>query len=1066
MNKKLVLSVLSTAVLTSMAASAMALEPGFYVGGNVDKYYSTTALSKNFKVAVKEVLKQPTVYVDKEGKAANFVEALFADDINTVLKPATPDMFEDDDYKIVGTDKVWNKKGEDWPPVPGTDLKVESVSAINGTEVIVKLASVPAELPLPGSFTVSDSNGKVYAVTQIAQTTTGEYKLTLGTAVEGKGTLTVKHGDSQASKDFDTTILGLKLGITLADDDARLVADGADNTIITVTVKRDGVVDENFKGEVKFQSLKNAKFAKEAVAFDKGVAQVQVTSVSSPVVVNDTIIATISEAEDPEFIGQSTSINLQYVPKDVIGDIDKKVFVTNAESDRASDVYVKFNDKFDFDKLYTDWTENPAIIKVSGKGLNSLDTVVREVLDLVKVDDRTIKLVLAESQALRDNSTVTVEVEDDRIEGLLQKSSIPFNLVDPDAPKAVKVTAPDYKTLVAEFTEPVSVTTAEEVSNWVLNGHQLTKADADITVGNIINEDGDVASYVKPDGSNPAIDNRHFVTIKLTEEGIKNYKATGAKNLLQAYNINDYAGLTDRTGQNTATTQEFEFVTPSAPGAATVSFVEQSPEQFKVEFNEVVVKTKGNDADLTIGDFVIERQVGFEADGVTPKWEAFNPDNQDLFKLELNKDGKNPKVYYLELLNDWTVIHDTNSKNINYYTPGYNKLRFTLKANAVKSKRTGVVIDKEIQDTITLDIDDKAPTFTAEQVVVDKVPQKQVAITMSEPIQMVVIEKDENGNERPVPVNTEKVTPGQKQKEVPVPTYEFVSADKKTTILGKLVPGSLTEDDTQFIIEPIEPDKLTAGEWTVYIRSISDDVGNTSDTLKQTLTIQPTEEEKGKPQIIWAEAIDNIDTYVDDKFKAEDVIVIQYGTEMSLEALKSNIYTVNAKSLPTGVKITSTDAEYTASGLKGTRVTITLPKDFLGETHDKLVGTVSEPHMLNVNKRLTDAKGTRIEGPTEVELTYNLKKDVYTIPALDQLVKGDNGVVEPEPTPAQKALTAINSGTYTVEDLKTAGVKAVDDAKFDDYKTAIDAAKAAKNDDLTLEEVQAEVTKVNETPAP
>lgn len=155
MNKKLVLSVLSTAVLTSMAASAMALEPGFYVGGNVDKYYSPSALAGNFKVAVKEVLKQPTVYVDKDGKAANFVEALFADDINTVLKPATPDMFEDDDYKIVGTDKVWNKKGEDWPPVPGTDLKVESVSAINASQIQIVFSQKVDETSAESSSNVT-----------------------------------------------------------------------------------------------------------------------------------------------------------------------------------------------------------------------------------------------------------------------------------------------------------------------------------------------------------------------------------------------------------------------------------------------------------------------------------------------------------------------------------------------------------------------------------------------------------------------------------------------------------------------------------------------------------------------------------------------------------------------------------------------------------------------------------------------------------------------------------------------------------------------------------------------
>ncbi|WP_342404962.1 immunoglobulin-like domain-containing protein [Brevibacillus sp. FSL K6-2834] len=852
----------------------------------------------------------------------------------------------------------------------------------------MKLANVPATLPLPSTFAVSDSNGKVYAVTNIAATTVpGEYKLTLGTAVEGKGTLTVKHGESQATKDFDTTIAGLKLSVDVADEDYRLIADGADNTIIKITVKRDGVVDENFKGEVKFQSLKGAKFAKEAVAFDKGVAQVQVTSISSPIVVNDTIIATVSQAEDPDFIGERIAVNLQYVPADGNGDIDKKVFITSAESDRASDVYVKFNDKIDFNKLYADWDygKGEAKIIVRGKGLTSNADVDREVLDIVKVDDRTIKLVLAEEEALKDNSAVTILVNDERIKGLLQKSEYPFNLVDSDAPKAVKVTAPDYKTLVAEFNEPVSAAVAEKPSNWVLNGHRLTDADiVSIKVGNIVDEDGNVESYVRPTATTEAIDNRHFVTIKLTEtkgNGVNYYKQQGAKNLLQAYNIHDYAGKTDTTGQNTATTQEFEFITPVVPEAGSVDFVLQSPEQFKIKFDEPVQKVGGGD--LSLANFNFERQHGFDKDG-NPVWVAYNTDVVNLqFPVMLTKDKKNGSVYYFELQDDWTVILDTEKNNINYYTPGYNKVRLTLKKDQIESKRTGAKYDQDVVKVIEMELDDTAPTFTAKQVVEKNVPQKRVAITMSEPIQMALANGDA--------ANTEGTTKSQTQEKVPTPTFEFVSKDKKTTILGKLVEGSLSEDDTQFEIEPIEPDKLTAGDWTVYIRSISDDIGNTSDTLKQDLTILPTEQEKGKAQIIWAEAIDNIDALKDGVIKPEDVVVIQFGTEMSLDAYRSSIYTINGKPLPEGVNITATEAEYTNSGLKGTRVTITLPKTFLGDTSDEIIGKFSEPHILNVNKRLEDAAGNRLISPSEVELTYDLDGtgSLYVIPEIDKLVNGD-----------------------------------------------------------------------------
>lgn len=257
MNKKLVLSVLSTAVLTSMAASAMALEPGFYVGGNVDKYYSTTALSKNFKVAVKEVLKQPTVYVDKEGKAANFVEALFADDINTVLKPATPDMFEDDDYKIVGTDKVWNKKGEDWPPVPGTDLKVESVSAINSKSVKVTFGSAVEALTKDNVTVVNKTTGdkqyiKAVTLSEDKKSATVEFYESLA---KGTYTATVKVGEKTGSKDFDF-VKGEVAKIQV--DTLQVVPANEPTAIAFKALDENGLdITEDVKAEIDFESTTN-----------------------------------------------------------------------------------------------------------------------------------------------------------------------------------------------------------------------------------------------------------------------------------------------------------------------------------------------------------------------------------------------------------------------------------------------------------------------------------------------------------------------------------------------------------------------------------------------------------------------------------------------------------------------------------------------------------------------------------------------------------------------------------------------------------------------------------------
>ncbi|MDA5108119.1 Ig-like domain-containing protein [Brevibacillus thermoruber] len=149
MNKKLVLSVLSTAVVASMAASAMAKpNAGFYVGGNVDKYYSIDAFINHLDTALDEILDNldSTTFVDENGKAAPFLSALNAqteEELNAVTESARLDHFEKNPYTIVdGTGSYNPEEDEDLlPPVDGGELKVESVSAINASQIEVKFGA-------------------------------------------------------------------------------------------------------------------------------------------------------------------------------------------------------------------------------------------------------------------------------------------------------------------------------------------------------------------------------------------------------------------------------------------------------------------------------------------------------------------------------------------------------------------------------------------------------------------------------------------------------------------------------------------------------------------------------------------------------------------------------------------------------------------------------------------------------------------------------------------------------------------------------------------------------------
>jgi hypothetical protein len=159
-NKKLVLSVLSTAVVTSMAASAMAKpNAGFYVGGNVDRYYSIDAFFNHFDEALDQILDNldSTTFVDDQGKAAPFLVALEADDLSEVTEPARLDHFEKNPYTIVDGTGVYNPEEDEdlLAPDPG-ELKVESVSAINGT-VTVTFDKELAEAPKAADLVIKKS---------------------------------------------------------------------------------------------------------------------------------------------------------------------------------------------------------------------------------------------------------------------------------------------------------------------------------------------------------------------------------------------------------------------------------------------------------------------------------------------------------------------------------------------------------------------------------------------------------------------------------------------------------------------------------------------------------------------------------------------------------------------------------------------------------------------------------------------------------------------------------------------------------------------------------------------
>ncbi|GAA4720995.1 hypothetical protein [Brevibacillus fulvus] len=164
MNKKVAVSVLSSAVVASLATSAFAANvgTGIYIGGDVDRYYSYDALlSDDSQALFQEDIADMVTNLDKvvfvTPSGAATIDALL--DGETYHEPTAAD-FEDNDYTAIKEDGT---TGEKVNPVtdlggdePTGDLEVESVSAINASQIKIEFSDVvdkdSAELPANVTF--------------------------------------------------------------------------------------------------------------------------------------------------------------------------------------------------------------------------------------------------------------------------------------------------------------------------------------------------------------------------------------------------------------------------------------------------------------------------------------------------------------------------------------------------------------------------------------------------------------------------------------------------------------------------------------------------------------------------------------------------------------------------------------------------------------------------------------------------------------------------------------------------------------------------------------------------
>ncbi|WP_312109647.1 invasin domain 3-containing protein [Brevibacillus reuszeri] len=1020
--KQLALSVLSTALVASMAASAFAApKAGVYIGGNVDKYYSFKAMGLNMDTFLDEMINTvpDVLYVSQDGEAkgGNLAELLFVSNPKSHFVDVTTQMANDiggeGGFYAVNEDGTVSTEKSPFddkdPGIPG-ELKVESVSAITKTELKVQFnkavdAAVAANFKIPGLNVESAS---------------------LDAA---KKVVTIKVSGAEARKTYELTVTGIKVGGTTIDDikksfevpaatelfklhvaaaDQVIKADGASKTLITFDVK-DAAGNELNTGDIEVAfSTTHGTLAERRVTVQNGKATVLLTSEFLTSDANVNIIAQIVEAADKDLIGLKTETNVVFSPNPDVIIPGVKPVVTGAGASQADRVVVYFNKDVQLDYFIDkNGALNPGVgFEVYSNVPNSGDLTGLDKVDVKGVlpvpgNNQALILVLDKNDAnndfpLVDNSNIFVKLVDGT-NGVSQESKAPlFKLTDARQPAALSVQVQDLRTLVVTFSESLDDQTVTTYENWSIDGVKLDSTKYDISIGDFV-----------PNAQGGA-DTRHVVTIKKKV----GYFEAGSHSI-QASKIGDWASRTDKL--NIANTQTLDFNVVADESVPTATVEVQSPEQWLLDFN-VAVEETGADAKTAI-----ELQVW---DDVSKVWKAVTAttignaaDLADLADLKVTKVADTEDKFLVETQIDWTKVYKTSTSGKNYFNDKYRLHIAAETFTNVANGKQNVIIDLPLNGQM-LTPDLTSPSIVDVKEVVAGTTFKAI---LSEPVKLPVLDPND-------PTKTKQETLAEKQTALPVPTAEFIAKGNSETITATVAPVAADPYDYELTITPDKP--LTAGEWTLVIRSISDDIGNTAASISKKFTVEGTAPGADVFKVVWAFADVDTDLIVEDVDAADadvnhDYIFVTFSSAISTtgdfkNVLKTSNYTIDGKDLPIGSQIVADIPGYTdATPDVVDSITIILPQGTLNGKN--------APHVLNISKYLENKKGTKISGDLQLKLAYNITNLGTPVD-----FTGLNTAITAAQTKHDNSVEGVLPGQYAL------GSKAA-------FQTAINTANAVKN---------------------
>lgn len=837
-----------------------------------------------------------------------------------------------------------------------TDLKIESVSANNLTSVVVTFNN-KVEKVEKDNFKIQGTNVKAVSLGEDFKTVTlsvdkMEYSknytlIATNIVVSGK-----VQPDSQ--KAFVTKGVAdlWELKITA---DSTLTADG-----ITTGVVKFELLDENGKIDTSANDIVldlNSTYgylSQKRVTIQNGVAEVILRSefVADSVTakIDAQIIEAKSGSEYKDLIGKVFATqNVKFVP---VGAEDggETVLIkslSSANTNEADRVTLLFDEAVSPSDFYTINPVNGNVELRNGavtvSQMSDL-SVPKEVVGYL-FDSSNKKKVIAVLKNDETNGYLT-DNKDVYVSAQIGKGSAvqkQFKLADARVPNATGVTVANNNTLVATFSEPILK------ANFVIDA-RFAGNDLHVTYGDLKWENGQFVDY------------RNQVTISLTDtyqEPDKDkddnfiYPAGFFKpgvHSLEVSSIYDFAANSDTN--NIGTTQSLVFNIAEDNAFVEVTQTIDSPEQFRVSFDKTVKILKGN-VESNLGE-VAEFQVFKKAtvvgekddwvavDGVYFANAAAEVDFTEFLKYTDLGNGS----HKFEVTSDWTQVYDTAATKDNYYN---DEFRLVLPEGSVVTASNGkknaekiilplTSIDGKKTALATPDVESPKIKDIVKTANFDAVANPTFVVTMTEPVKLLN-HTDEAGE-----------TLAQGQASLPETKVEFLGKDKDGKV--RTFKGSIVEyadqindkiivrwDNANGIETPqnvVDQKDNTNTTWTIVVKSISDDVGNTAPTATRNFELVKTPGEVPSDSIFrvlptTGTAIGEdgtTATYAVQGFEGaeNDTIEITYTEAVAVTGLGSATdvknYTLNGNSLPAGTSISL--ARDAANDVNDKKVVITL----------------------------------------------------------------------------------------------------------------------------------------------